>query len=140
MGGLPGSAEALQAAAPTILFVDAVREEREAAVRSLHAHGYVVEEASDGAQAVRQARKRLPDVVVMDVSVPYIDGIEATRRIRALGGAKRPYVIMMSGQADARTRQLAFEAGCDEYIVEPCTRGTLTAAVQAFFLRRGGEE
>lgn len=121
-----------------ILFVEDVVEERAAAVETLRSHGYVVEEANDGSQAVRIAKKSVPDVVVMDVSLPYMDGIEAIRRIRALAGEKRPHVIVMSGQVDARTRQLAFEAGCDEYIVKPCGLETLSAAVRAYFTKRDG--
>lgn len=124
----------------TILFVEDVLEERAPAIETLRAHGYVVVEASDGSQAVKHARKSLPDVVVMDVSLPYMDGIEAIRRIRARGGERRPHVIVMSGQSDARTRQLAFEAGCDEYIVKPCGVDTLAAAVRAFFTKRDGRE
>lgn len=124
----------------TILFVEDVLEERAPATETLRAHGYDVVEAMDGSQAVKYARKSLPDVVVMDVSLPYMDGIEAIRRIRALGGERRPHVIVMSGQVDARTRQLAFEAGCDEYIVKPCGVETLAAAVRAFFTKRDGQD
>jgi CheY-like chemotaxis protein len=126
--------------APTILVVEDVLEERETAIESLRAHGYVVIEAHDGGQAVRQATKLVPDVVIMDVSLPVLDGIEAIRRIRASCGSKKPYVIVLSGQVDARTRQLAFEAGCDQYIVKPCGIDALAAAVHAYFLKRDGRQ
>lgn len=126
--------------APTILFVEDVLEEREPAIESLRALGYVVVEAQDGGQAVRRATKLMPDVVIIDVSLPVLDGIEAIRRIRASGGSKNPYVIVMSGQLDARTRQLAFEAGCDQYIVKPCGIDVLAAAVRAYFLKRDGRQ
>ena len=121
-----------------ILFVEDVLEQREPAILLLRARGYVVIEAADGGQAVRQAAKRIPDVVVMDVSLPVMDGIEAIRRIRALAGNKRPHVIVMSGQGDARTRQLAFEAGCDQYITKPCGVDALAASVDAYFVKRDG--
>lgn len=132
-----------RAGVPTILFVEDAREPneaREATLAKLRAHGYVVEEAHDGGQAVRQAKKHLPDVVVMNVSLPIMDGIEAIRRIRESGDEKRPHVIALGGQADARTRQLAFEAGCDQYIVTPCPIETLAGAVRAFFTKRDGRE
>ena len=110
------------------------------AIESLRALGYVVVEAQDGGQAVRRATKLMPDVVIIDVSLPVLDGIEAIRRIRASGGSKNPYVIVMSGQLDARTRQLAFEAGCDQYIVKPCGIDVLAAAVRAYFLKRDGRQ
>ncbi len=137
-----GTASA-SADAPRILFVEDVLEEREAAIETLRTHGYAVEEVTDGGQAVRSAAKRPPDVVIMDVSLPVMDGIEAIRRIRALGSSKerrRPHVIVMSGQVDARTRQLAFEAGCDQYIVKPCGIEALAAAVNAYFVKRDGRQ
>ncbi len=121
-----------------ILFVEDVLEQREAAIVLLRERGYVVVEATDGGQAVRHAAKRIPDVVVMDVSLPVMDGIEAIRRIRALAGKKRPHVIVMSGQLDARTRQLAFEAGCDQYITKPCGIDALAASLDAYFVKRDG--
>ena len=60
------------------------------------------------------------------------------RRVRALGGPKRPHIIITSGHVDARTRQLAFEAGCDQYIAKPVPLATLAAAIGAFFVKRDG--
>jgi CheY-like chemotaxis protein len=135
------SPELTGARPPLILFVEDVLEEREAAIETLRTQGYVVVEAYDGSDAVKHASKRVPDVVVMDVSLPYMDGIQALRRIRSMprvDGEKRPYVIMLSGQVDARTRQLAFEAGCDEYIVKPCGLDALSAAIRSYFAKRDG--
>src|SRR4051794_12491637 len=73
--------------APTILLVEDVPEAREQASKSLRKHGYAVEEAGDGGQAVRRAARRLPDLVVMDLSLPIMDGIEAIRRIRAMAAS-----------------------------------------------------
>lgn len=121
----------------TILVVEDEMDAREATVRSLRGLGYVVEIAADGGQAVKQALKHAPDVVVMDVSLPFMTGIEALRHIRA-NSAKRPHVIMMSGQVDGRTRQLAFEAGCDQYIAKPLDIAAVAAAIDAFFVKRDG--
>ena len=134
-----GSGRSGSAPAPgTILFVEDLREEREIAIGALRAHGYVVEGAADGGQAVRQASKRTFDVVIMDLTMPNIDGIEAIRRIRANGGSKRPHVIVLSGLMDARTRQLAFEAGCDQYMIKPVELHDLHAAVRTYFTKRDG--
>jgi CheY-like chemotaxis protein len=135
-GGL-GSSGAVRAER-IVLFVEDVLEQREAAIMLLRERGYVVVEATDGVQAVRQATKQAPDVVVMDVSLPVMDGIEAIRRIRALAAQKRPYVIVMSGQLDARTRQLAFEAGCDQYLTKPCGIDALATSIDAYFVKRDG--
>jgi CheY-like chemotaxis protein len=125
--------------ARTILVVEDQMDEREATVHTLRELGYPIEVAASGSQAVKQALRHEPDVVVMDVSLPDMTGIEALRHIRA-SGSKRPHVIMMSGQVDGRTRQLAFEAGCDQYIVKPAGVETLASAVQAYFSKRDGRE
>jgi len=139
-GGPRSDRSSVAPAKRTILFVEDVLEMREVAIAGLRAHGYVVEGASDGGQAVRHANKQKFDVVIMDLQMPNIDGIEAIRRIRANGGEKRPHVIVLSGVPDARTRQLAFEAGCDQYIVKPIEVDELTAAVSTYFAKRDGRE
>lgn len=134
----PRSSPGAVRAERVVLFVEDVLEQREAAIVLLRERGYVVVEATDGGQAVRHATKQVPDVVVMDVSLPVMDGIEAIRRIRALAGKKRPHVIVMSGQLDARTRQLAFEAGCDQYITKPCGIDALATSIDSYFVKRDG--
>lgn len=132
------ASRALRGDQRVILFVEDVLEQREAASVLLRQRGYVVVEATDGGQAVRHAASQLPDVIVMDVSLPVMDGIEAIRRIRALAGKRRPHVIVMSGQSDARTRQRAFEAGCDQYVTKPCGFDALAASIDAYFVKRDG--
>ena len=122
----------------TILVVEDALDQREAAVALLRERGYRVEAAADGGQAVRLANKCLADVIVMDVALPIIDGIEVIRRVRALGSPKRPHIIVTSGHVDARTRQLAFEVGCDQYIAKPVSVDALAAAIGAFFGKRDG--
>jgi CheY-like chemotaxis protein len=130
--------DALGALDRTVLVVEDVLEQREGAAALLRGLGYHVEEAADGGQAVRLASKGLADVIVLDVSLPIMNGIEVLRRVRALGGPKRPHIIVTSGHVDARTRQLAFEAGCDQYIAKPVPLSALTAAIGAFFVKRDG--
>src|SRR4051812_10500409 len=88
--------------ARTVLVVEDQTDEREPAVRALRELGYVVEIAVDGGQAVKQALKHAPDVIVLDVSLPVMTGIEALRHVRS-NGKRRPHVIMLSGQVDGRT-------------------------------------
>ena len=136
--GAPGVLEAFGALERRILLVEDEDALREATAHVLRDCGYRIDEASDGGQAVRLASKGLVDVIVLDVSLPIMDGIEVLRRIRALGAPRRPYVIVTSGHAGARTRQLAFEAGCDQYIVKPLEVDVLAAAVGTFFVKRDG--
>jgi DNA-binding response OmpR family regulator len=122
----------------TILYVEDDPDQRQPAARTLRALGYHVDEAIDGAQGVRLALKGVADVIVIDVKLPIMDGVEVIRRVRTLGGPKRPHIIVMSAHSDARTRQLAFEAGCDQYIVKPFDLDALAAAIDAFFVKRDG--
>lgn len=135
------SAPALGSVAPlarTILVVEDFDELRELIVSSLRELRYQVEAASSGGQAVRFASKGVADVIVMDVSLPVMNGIDVTRRIRTLGGPKRPHIIVASAHGDGRTRQLAFEAGCDQFIAKPLDLDALAATIDAFFVKRDG--
>lgn len=110
---------------------------RDAAVALLTSIGYKVEIARDGAEALRRASAVQPDVVLLDLNMPRIDGWEVLRRLRALENGKRPHVIVSSANDDARSRQLAFEWGCDQYIVKTGARA-LETAVTTFFMKRNG--
>lgn len=122
----------------TVLVVEDAIDQREAWVAVLRGLGYRTEEATDGGQAVRVASRSAADVILVDVSLPIMGGIDVVRRIRALGGPKRPHIIMTSGHVDARTRQLAFEAGCDQFIPKPVKLDALASAIRAFFVKRDG--
>jgi CheY-like chemotaxis protein len=88
----------------------------------LSALGCRVDVAGDGAVAVKQALELEPQVILMDLTVPIIDGYEATRQIRQRAPPSyHPHIIALSGYSDDRSRQLAFEAGCDEFIQKPAT-------------------
>lgn len=123
--------------ASRILLVEDVLEQREPVLELLRGKGFSVDVACDGAAAVREATRHPYDVIVMDIALPIMDGIDAMKRIRS-GSSKRPYIIVLSAQIDARTRELAFEAGCDQYIVKPCGIVAIAAAVEAYFSKRDG--
>lgn len=81
--------------------------------------GYAVVEAADGEEAVLLAETALPDLILMDGSLPRLDGIEAARRIRRSVRAGRVPIVFVSGHAEPSFRAVAGEAGCDEYLVKP---------------------
>jgi CheY-like chemotaxis protein len=121
-----------------VLVVDDDPVYRDAARTLLEQAGYVVEVASDGAEAVRRVCALTPDVILLDLSMPGMDGWEALREIRGGRPAeKRPHVIVMSAYSDAASRQLAFARGCDQYIVKSVPGDELTGAVGAVFWKRG---
>ena len=103
-----------------VLLVDDDDEQRESVLLLLKGTGCRVDTADNGANAVRQLGKGLqPDVILMDLTMPIMDGWEAMRRIRDVATKHRPYIVALSALPDAEARRRAFEAGCDEYVVKP---------------------
>lgn len=113
-----------------VLVVEDDRVESERLTKMLEDMGCRVDLAANGAAAVRRTLDLRPDVVLMDIALPILDGWAAMRRIREDRSGHRPYLVAISISADARTREMAFEAGCDEFIVKPHdVRGSLRAYV-----------
>jgi len=80
---------------------------------------YEVVTAADGAEALRIAQQTKPDVILMDLSLPLVDGWEATRRIKAHGALSRIPVIALTAHAMKGDEERAYASGCDEYITKP---------------------
>ncbi|MEW6152671.1 MAG: response regulator transcription factor [Actinomycetota bacterium] len=114
---------------PRLLLADDHRMLRDGLRRSMADSGMdVVGEASNGEEAVRMARDLRPDVVLMDVTMPVLDGIEATRLIRAQLPSTQVVILTMHGDADLMTR--ALQAGAAGYVVKDCSTEEVVAAVQ----------
>jgi len=97
--------------------------------RSLEEHGFeVVGEADDGQEGVRMAVDLHPDVVLMDVSMPVLDGVEATRQLRLLAPASQ--VVMLTMHADGDVMARAIQAGAIGYLVKDCSTEDVVAAVR----------
>ena len=94
--------------------------------------GYDVLEATDGAAAVEMASTRLPTLILMDVSIPIMDGWEATRRIKADPATAHIPIIALTAHALASDRERAKEVGCDDYISKPAEPRTVVDAVRRF--------
>jgi two-component system, cell cycle response regulator DivK len=120
-----------------VLVVDDDAIYRAAAQKLLEQAGYTVEVACDGAEAVRRARSLMPDVILLDLTMPGMDGWEALRELRTGPVTeKRPHVIVLSGHSDAASRELAFARGCDQYIVKTVPGEDIRGAVAAVFWKR----
>jgi CheY-like chemotaxis protein len=115
---------------PLVLIVDDVQDNRTIYVLSLTFSGYRVAEAEDGEEALRQAERLLPDVIVMDLSLPVMDGWEATRRLKHDPRTKRIPVIVLTGHALPEHAEAARQAGCDLVITKPCLPDQLEEAIQ----------
>ncbi len=103
-----------------ILVVDDFEDNRDMYAEYLTYSGYRVVVAANGQEALERAFEETPDLVVMDLSLPVIDGWEATRRLKADARTKDVPVIALTGHAQAGHSRGAKEAGCDGYIAKPC--------------------
>lgn len=114
----------------TILIADDNAQNRYLAKFLLEKKGYIVHEAEDGAQALTAITAHPPDLVLMDIQMPRLDGLEATRRLKA-SGWKMP-VIAMTAKAMAGDREAILAAGCDGYIEKPIDPLTFVSKVETF--------
>ena len=102
-----------------ILLVEDNEMNRDMLSRRLVRNGYEVSIAIDGQQGVDMALSERPDLILMDMSLPVIDGWEATRRVRANDVTRQIPVIALTAHAMAGDREKAIEAGCDDYDTKP---------------------
>lgn len=104
---------------PKILLVEDNEMNRDMLSRRLIRKGYEVVMALDGQQAIEMAGSESPDLILMDMSLPVIDGWEATRRVKAADRTRGIPVIALTAHAMAGDREKAIEAGCDDYDTKP---------------------
>ncbi|HUP85604.1 MAG TPA: response regulator transcription factor [Acidimicrobiales bacterium] len=124
-----------------LLLADDHRMVRQSMRRSMEDAGFdVVGEASDGHEAVRLAGELAPDVVLMDVSMPVLDGVEATRQVRsaAAAGGTAPQVVMLTMHADADVVRRALRAGAVGYLTKDCSIDEVIEAVRLAAAGDGG--
>jgi two-component system, cell cycle response regulator DivK len=124
------SAKGEPGASPLVLVVDDFADNREMYALYLRHVGYRVEEAEDGEQALEKAFARTPDLIVMDLSLPSLDGWEATRRLKADARTRRVPVIALTGHAFEGQSKAAAKAGCDAFVTKPCEPKTLETTIR----------
>jgi two-component system cell cycle response regulator DivK len=122
---------------PKILLVEDNEMNRDMLSRRLIKRGYEVEIAVDGGEGVEKARGGAPDLILMDMSLPVIDGWEATRRIKADPELRSIPVIALTAHAMADDRERALEAGCDAYETKPVELPRLLETMQKLLDARG---
>jgi|CZKU01.1.fsa_nt_gi two-component system cell cycle response regulator DivK len=130
------SNEAPKRAMPLVLVVDDFEDNRSMYAVYLAYSGYDVVEAADGAEAVEVAGRRLPDVIVMDLSLPIMDGWEATRRLKADARTRHIPIIALTGHALSGHSRAAHDAGCDAFLAKPCLPEMLVEKVQELMRER----
>jgi len=115
-----------------ILVVEDQEDLRAIARFALEGAGYDVVEAATGAEAVTEAETKHPDLVLMDIQLPELDGYASTRRIKALPGMARTPVIAVSSFAMKGDEEMARAAGCDAYVTKPYSPKQLVDRVRQF--------
>lgn len=114
-----------------ILVVEDNEDNRRIMRDLLTASGYAVIEALTGEEGVRLALEERPDLVLMDIQLPVMDGYEATRRIKSQAGAAAPPIVAVTSYALSGDDKKAFEAGCDGYVTKPFSPRVLLATVRS---------
>src|SRR3972149_2243451 len=114
-----------------ILLVEDSEMNRDMLARRLAKRGYEVVIAVDGAQGVTLAQTEAPDLILMDMTLPVLDGSEATRQLKAAPATRSIPVIALTAHAMAGDREKALEAGCDDYDPKPIELERLLGKIEA---------
>jgi len=114
-----------------ILLVEDNEMNRDMLSRRLERRGYEVVIAVDGQQGVEVAQSARPDLILMDMSLPVMDGWEATRQLKAKDTMKATPIIALTAHAMAGDREKALQAGCDDYDTKPIELSRLLAKIEA---------
>jgi CheY-like chemotaxis protein len=116
---------------PKILLVEDNEMNRDMLSRRLARKGYEVAIAVDGQQGIEMARSEAPDLILMDMSLPVLDGWEATRQLKAAAETQTIPVIALTAHAMVGDREKAVEAGCDDFDTKPIELPRLLEKIQA---------
>jgi CheY-like chemotaxis protein len=120
---------------PRILLVEDNEMNRDMLSRRLIRQGYEVVTAGDGSEGISTARSAGPDIILMDMSLPKIDGWEATKRLKADAATCHIPVIALTAHAMVTDRYKALEAGCDDYDTKPVEFHRLVSKIEAVLAR-----
>ena len=115
---------------PLVLVVDDFQDNREMYAEFLAYQGFRVIQAANGVEALDQAFTNRPDIIIMDLSLPVMDGWEATRRLKADQRTHGIPVVALTGHAMHGHSKGAMEAGCDSFVAKPCLPDQLVAEIR----------
>ena len=120
-----------------ILIVEDNEMDRDMLSRRLARRGYEIVMAVDGAEGIATAQTIRPDLILMDMSLPVVDGWQATRRLKADAATRAIPVIGLTAHAMAGDREKVIEAGCDDYDTKPVELPRLLQKIEALLSRAG---
>ncbi len=115
---------------PLVLVVEDYQDAREMYSAYLQFSGYRVAEATNGLEAIETAIQLLPDIILMDLALPKVDGWEATKRLKSDPRTKGIPIVALTGHALAGFAEGAREAGCDAFVTKPCLPDALVAEIR----------
>ena len=116
----------------TVLLVEDNEDNRIVYSTILQHFGYVVMEALNGEEGIAKARNERPDLILMDISIPVIDGWEATQVLKRDPETRGIPIIALTSHALASDREKAMEVGCDSYLAKPCEPKAVVSEVEKF--------
>ena len=115
---------------PLVLVVEDYQDAREMYAAYLQFSGYRVAEATNGVEAIEQAQELMPDIILMDLALPKMDGWEATRRLKNDDRTRNIPIVALTGHALAGHAEGARQAGCDSFVTKPCLPDALVAEIK----------
>jgi CheY-like chemotaxis protein len=122
---------------PLVLVVEDYQDAREMYAAYLQFSGFDVAEATNGIEAIEKAQTLMPDIVLMDLALPRMDGWEATRRLKNDQRTKHIPVVALTGHALAGHAEGARQAGCDAFVTKPCLPDALVAEIKRLLEQQG---
>lgn len=123
---------------PLVLVVEDYQDAREMYAAYLQFSGYRVAEATNGIEAIEQANELMPDIILMDLALPKMDGWEATRRLKMADKTRHIPIVALTGHALAGHAEGARQAGCDSFVTKPCLPDALVAEIKRMLSARDG--
>jgi two-component system alkaline phosphatase synthesis response regulator PhoP len=123
-----------------ILIVDDEADILDLLEYNLQKEGYTVFRAMDGEEAIRIAEKKIPDLVLLDIMMPEMDGIETCRHLRQNPILEKLYIVFLTARAEEYSELAGFEAGADDYISKPIKPRLLMSRIRAIMRRKSGQE
>lgn len=118
-----------------LLLVEDNELNRDMLARRLEKRGFQLVIATDGLAGIEMARKEMPDLILMDMSLPGLDGWQASRQLKSDNATARIPIIALTAHAMAEDREKAMAAGCDEYETKPVDLTRLLAKIQALLAK-----
>jgi two-component system, cell cycle response regulator DivK len=123
----------------TVLVVDDYDDAREMYSEYLEYLGYQVETARDGQEAIVRARETLPDIILMDLSLPVVNGWEATRQLKGDERTRDIPVMALTGHVLPTHAEQAWEAGCDAFLAKPALPDTVAEKIRGLLKKTGSK-